>query len=368
MPGPRRLLAATAVLALVAGWPAPARADDVRDRQWWLEPLRVAEAHRISRGAGVVVAVIDSGVGADHPDLAGAVLDGTDTVRAGGKGNADTEGHGTAMAGLIAARGRSGERGLLGIAPAARILPIRPSGDTYFVADGIAWATAHGAQVLSMSFGVQDSEELRAAVAAARAADIVLVASAGNTGDRDNAVEFPGGYDGVLAVGAVDRRGRVAPFSQHGPQVDLVAPGVEMYTAGLAGTYRKGFGTSNSAAVVAGAAALVRARYPELTADQVAERLTATAADRGPAGRDDKYGHGALDLVAALTEPPPRPSSTGAAAAATGAAAATAGAVRAGPGAAEDGGVPPWMFVGGGLVLLLAALGVLAGRARRGSV
>jgi type VII secretion-associated serine protease mycosin len=360
-----RLAAAGAALALVAGWAAPARADEVRDRQWYLKPLKVAEAHRISRGAGVVVGVIDTGVGADHPDLRGAVLAGTNTVRENGRGDADTEGHGTAMAALIAGRGRSGERGLLGIAPAARILPIRPSDDTYFVADGITWAMRHGADVLSMSFAVQDSEELQAAVDAARRADIVLVASAGNTGDRGNAVEYPGAYPGVLAVGAVDRRGRVARFSQHGPQVDIVAPGVDMYTAGLAGTYRLGWGSSNSAAIVAGAAALVRARYPELSAEQVVDRLTATAADRGDPGRDDHYGHGALDLVAALTAPQPVPSSAGPLAAVpVGPAPAAARSAGTGPG----GGVPPWVVVGVGAALLVAALGVVVHRFRRGSV
>ncbi len=367
-----RLLAAVAALAVVFGWPAPAHADEVRDRQWYLKSLRVADAQRITRGDGVVVAVIDSGVAADHPDLRGAVLAGTNTVRQNGKGNADTEGHGTAMAALIAARGRSGGRGLLGIAPAARILPIRPSDDTYFVADGIRWAVRHGAKVLSMSFAVQNSEELRAAIGEAVEADVVLVASAGNSGDKGNAVEYPGGYPEVLSVGAADRRGRVARFSQHGPQVDIVAPGVDMYTAGLAGTYREGWGSSNSAAIVAGAAALVRARFPELTARQVVERLTGTAVDRGDKGRDDYYGHGELALVAALTAPQPSPAATTTPPAATTTPPAAAAPAQEPASATRDGGgVPPFVIVGAGVALLAVAIGAVFAavrRSRRGSV
>jgi type VII secretion-associated serine protease mycosin len=348
----RQVPACVAALALVLASAGPARADATRDRQWYLEALKVAEAQRITKGAGVIVAVLDTGVEAGHPDLKGAVLPGINTVREGAKGNADTEGHGTAMAGIIAARGRSGERGLIGIAPAAKILPIRPADDPIFAADGLRYAAANGAKVINMSFGIGSSDRLREAVQVALDADLVLVASAGNTGDTgDNVdnVDYPGGYPQVLTVGAIDRDGRVAKFSQHGPQVDIVAPGTGMYTAGLGDTYREGFGTSNAAAVVSGAAALIRARYPELTAAQVVERLTSTARDRGDPGRDDYYGHGELDLIGALTAPPPTAS---AAPRLTDAPAA----VSVVSGGDEDRGIPPLVFVGIGLVLLVVAL------------
>lgn len=352
------MLACGATLALVLASATPARADDTRDRQWYLKDLKVAEAQRITKGAGVLVAVLDTGVEAGHPDLKGAVLPGINTVRDGAKGNADTEGHGTGMAGIIAARGRSGERGLIGIAPAAKILPIRPADDPIFAADGLRYAAANGAKVINMSFGVSNSDRLREAVQVALAADMVLVASAGNTGDTDNKVGYPGGYPQVLTVGATDRDGKVAKYSQHGPQVDIVAPGTGMYQAGLDDTYREGFGTSNSAAVVSGAAALVRAKYPDLTAAQVVERLTSTAVDRGDPGRDDYYGYGQLDLIAALSAPAPAPSTVPPV---TDAPAAAPTATSAD----EDSGVPPLVFVGIGLVLLVVALLAVLAAVRR---
>ncbi len=354
----RQMLAGVAALAIVLTSALPARADAPRNRQWYLKALKVAEAQRITKGAGVVVAVLDTGVEAGHPDLKGAVLPGINTVREGAKGNADTEGHGTGMAGIIAARGRGGERGLIGIAPAARILPIRPADDPIFAADGLRYAAANGAKVINMSFGVGSSDRLREAVQVALAADMVLVASAGNTGDTDNNVDYPGGYPQVLTVGATDRTGKIAKFSQHGPQVDIVAPGTDIYTAGLGGAYREGFGTSNAAAVVSGAAALIRAEYPDLTAAQVVERLTSTAVDRGDPGRDDYYGYGELDLIAALTAPAPAQS----------AAPRVTDAAAAAPTARDRdaaGGVPPLALAGIGLVLLVIALPAVRAAVRR---
>ncbi|WP_285684368.1 S8 family serine peptidase [Actinoplanes sp. NBRC 103695] len=337
-----------AAVALVAPAPAPARADSVRDKLWYLDSLDVAAAQRISKGSDVVVAVLDTGVDAKHPDLKGAVLAGNNTTRPGATGNADTEGHGTGMAGIIAARGR-GDRGVVGIAPAAKILPIRPADDPYFAADGIRWAVRHGAKVINMSFGLPDSETLHSAIREASDAGVVLVSSVGNTGDKDNKPDYPGAYPEVIGVGAVGRDGKVAKFSQHGPQVDLVAPGVDIEQAGLYGTYRNGFGSSNSAAVVSGAAALILAEFPDLTPQQVADRLSSTAKDKGDKGRDDYYGHGELDLVKALTAPQPSSSS----------APPTAGAPAAAPPTSasdSDGGIPPLVFIGAGLLLLLLAV------------
>jgi type VII secretion-associated serine protease mycosin len=338
--------------------PAPASADATRDKQWWLGTLDVAAAQRISKGAGVVVAVLDTGVDAKHPDLKGAVLDGTNTTRPGAKGNADTEGHGTGMAGIIAARGR-GDRGVVGIAPGARILPIRPADDPYFAADGIRWAVRHGAKVINMSFGLPDSETLHSAIREASDAGVVLVSSVGNTAGKGNAPDYPGAYPEVIGVGAIDRTGKVAGFSQHGPQVDLVAPGVDIEQAGLYGSYRNGFGSSNSAAVVSGAAALILAEHPGSTPQQVLARLTSTARDLGDKGRDDYYGHGEVDLVKALNAASPAASSAPPAPQAPAAARPVAGSES------DDGGIPPLVFIGAGLLLLLVAVFAIVMAVRR---
>jgi type VII secretion-associated serine protease mycosin len=286
--------------------PVPAHADATRDRQWHLRFLRVAEAHRYSQGQGITVAVIDSGVDASHPDLRRNVMAGADYLPGGGgDGRQDTDGHGTGMAGLIAAHGRGGS-GALGIAPRARVLPIRSvvrdarNSAPSAVVDGIDYAIDHGAKVINISLSLGRSQEIRDAVERARAADIVIVAAAGNT-NRETFVPYPGGVEGVLTVGATDRNGNHASISVSGPEVDLAAPGVGITFTNKGGGYRTGTGTSESTAIVAGAAALVRSRYPDMPADEVIHRLTATATDKGPPGRDEQYGYGVLNLVAALT-------------------------------------------------------------------
>ncbi|WP_203769579.1 S8 family serine peptidase, partial [Actinoplanes nipponensis] len=358
----RGLPAALAALAVVLGSAVPAQADRARDKQWFWKPLGVEQAQRISQGAGVVVAVLDSGVDARHQDLRGAVGAGRQVVQNKPAGNLDTVGHGTGMAGIIAGRGHGDGAGVLGIAPRAEIMPITPANDAYFVGQGIRWAAGHGAKVIVLAFAIDDGENLRAAVSEAAAADVVLVGTSGNSGDKGNEPEYPGAYPQVLTVGAVDRRNKVAAFSTHGPQVDLVAPGVDIPAPAPGNEYVTGTGTSAAAAIVAGAAALIRARHPELRAADVVQRLTGTAIDRGDRGRDDYYGFGQLDLLAALndrtTVQPSTPQVT-----------APAPAPVAVPADDDGGGVPPLVFVAAGVVLLLgAAVGaVLVARSRRGA-
>jgi subtilisin family serine protease len=189
---------------------------------------------------------------------------------------------------------------------------------------------------------------------------VVLVGAAGNTGDKGNAAEYPVSYPEVLGVGAIDRKGKVLPFSQHGPQVDLVAPRVDMPTAGLGSQYRTGYGTSDAAAVVSGAAALIRAKHPDLSAPQVVQILTSTATDKGDKGRDDYYGNGELDLVKALTAPAPRPSPS---------VPQVTDAPAAAPALPSDddsgGGIPPLAIVAVGVVLLAGAVLIAIIAARR---
>jgi membrane-anchored mycosin MYCP len=317
----RRRLAAWTVAAVVgavgAGVPGlatPAWAEPVRSLQWHLATLKIDEVHKLSTGAGVVVAVLDTGVQSTHPDLAGRVLDGVHVSDAGtaddDKGLVDGTNHGTAVAGLIAAKG-GGPDHALGIAPDARILPVTVHLGDFGPTDapaGIRWAVDHGAKVINLSIGGQHTnDEYDAAVRYALDHDVVVVAAAGNVKNGDAGVQVPGRLPGVLAVTAVDRTGTFWSGSAHGPQVGLAAPGVDIeslanhFSDGKPGGYIHASGTSGAAPMVAGAAALVRSRYPALKAPDVVNRLIRTADDAGPAGRDDEYGFGRLDILRALT-------------------------------------------------------------------
>ncbi|GAA1648674.1 S8 family serine peptidase [Catellatospora bangladeshensis] len=274
--------------------------DDVSDGQWFHSFLSTDKANKITDGAGVTVAVIDSGVDASHPDLRGSVRPGIDLAEGGhGDGRTDEDGHGTAMAGLIAAHGR-----VRGIAPGAAIVPVKVSPHRQMTAadivEGIQWAISQKVDVISISLADDfDDPALRQAVAQALKSDIVVVAGAGNK--PDPTVGFPAAIPGVVAVGGVDRQGDHAKISVTGAAIVVCAPSDEITSTGLQHLWRKATGTSDSTAIVAGAAALVRARYPDLSAAEVVHRITATAIDKGPAGRDPQYGYGVLDIVAALT-------------------------------------------------------------------
>ncbi|WP_435820518.1 type VII secretion-associated serine protease mycosin [Micromonospora purpureochromogenes] len=280
----------------------PQGADRVRGDQWHLRYLRVPKVQRISQGEGVVVAVPDTGV-APHADLIGNVLPGTD-ILSDGDGRQDQDSHGTGMAGLIAAHG-NGDRGALGIAPKAKILPVRvkrinEQGNSDDLAAGIEYSVAQGAEVISISSVSGPDLRLQQAIETALRANIIVVAGAGNR-PREREVGFPAAYPSVIAVGGTDRNGNQATVSVAGPEIDVVAPAVDIYSTSIDGKYRKGTGTSDATAIVAGAAALIRSKYPHLPAQEVAHRLTATAVDKGPPGRDDEYGYGVINLVAALT-------------------------------------------------------------------
>jgi type VII secretion-associated serine protease mycosin len=296
----------------------PASADDVRDAEWQLTFLDIARVHQINQGDGVTVAVVDTGVDGNHPDLAGNVLQGTSVISGdAGNGWAAELDHGTAMAGLIAAHGHD-NAGILGIAPKAKILPFRVGTDarlesTGAVATAIETAAQDGVRVISLSLGsLGGSPALQLAVEHARKADVVVVAAMGNL-PKDVRVGCPACYDGVVAVGGVDRNGNHAPTSVTGPQMVVSAPGVDVASTGAHGTYRLGVGTSDATAITAGVVALIRARYPTMSAVDVVHRLTATATDKGPTGRDDQYGYGIVNPYAALTAdiPATSPSATG---------------------------------------------------------
>ncbi len=212
------------------------------------------------------------------------------------------------MAALIAGHGHgpAGSDGILGVAPAANILPCRTQSSTFDLApsrlaNGVRWAANHGASVISISLGIGiDDDAVAQAVRYAESKDIVIVAAIGNTSDFRSAA-FPAAYPGVIAAAGTDEHGNHAAISVTGPEVVLAAPATNIYSDGINHTYITGSGTSNSTAIIAGAAALVRSRFPKLSAVEVIHRLTATAIDKGPKGRDDEYGYGELNIVAALT-------------------------------------------------------------------
>ncbi|WP_409364962.1 type VII secretion-associated serine protease mycosin [Catellatospora methionotrophica] len=278
------------------------------DDQWQLATLKADRAWQLADGAGVTVAVVDSGVG-EHPDLNGQVLSGLDLVDNSGNGRDDPVGHGTTVAALIAGRSDDG-RGVVGLAPKAKILPVRvldkdnKYDDSRVVAEGVRWAVDHDAKVINLSLGGGSaSEALAEAIDYAFDKDVVVVACVGNvsTGGPTE-IWYPAREPGVLAVTAI------APGTQHqlwqgsltGAQAVLAAPGTDLVGA-RPGGYWKVQGTSFAAPLVSATAALVRSRWPDMPAADVVQRLIKTAQDLGPAGRDDSFGYGLVDPVAALT-------------------------------------------------------------------
>jgi type VII secretion-associated serine protease mycosin len=291
---------------------APQPATPAADEPLWAQQHQdLDRLSGIADGAGVLVAVIDSGVEATHPQLAGAVVPGVDLLDTAGDGRVDCVGHGTAVASIIAGRSRHGTA-FRGVAPAASIFPVRVSErldeDTggrsaplAEVASAVRRAAERGARVINLSLTTdRDNEALRDAVRYALAHDIVVVAAAGNRHDSGNPLPFPAAYDGVLGVGAVQQGGARVRTSQTGPHVDLAAPGGDVTAAAHGGGYARYTGTSFAAAFVAGAAALVRQYYPTMTADEVAHRLLATADGLDPA-RTSGFGAGLVNPYRAVT-------------------------------------------------------------------
>ncbi|MER7459927.1 S8 family serine peptidase [Micromonospora sp. NPDC126480] len=314
--------AAAAVVALVAAAgpvvvPAPVQAaDTVRGLQWYLDTLRIPQVHKITKGRGVVVAVVDSGVDTTVPELRGQVLPGKGIgsgVAPDGRRDVDQEkGHGTAMSGLIAGRG-GGQMRHLGIAPEARILPValQRGYRSEHIAEGIRWAADNGADVINLSLG-SDGPPSKAetdAVRYALAKDVVLVGSVGNRKQGVRDVVSPARIPGVIAVTGLSKRGSAFAESVHGPEAVLAAPMEDIISPAPRSVSRNGYaissGTSDSAAIVSGVVALLRSRYPDLDAANVVNRIIRTARDQGPAGRDSQYGFGSVDPLAALTRSVP---------------------------------------------------------------
>ncbi|AZQ37351.1 type VII secretion-associated serine protease mycosin [Streptomyces cyaneochromogenes] len=316
--GAKRVWSTTGVVALTGALlltSAPtASADYVRDQQWVLDAYKMDATWALTQGEGVTVAVVDSGVDGSHPDLTGQVLQGKDFT-GGGNAQEDVAGHGTGMASLIAGHGHGAgnNAGMVGLAPKAKILPLRVlqkknddfEDDTW--AEAVRYAVDNGAKVINLSLGDSVGGTLtsgREAIAYAQARDVVVVAGAGNEGGFT--VAEPAALPGVVSVGAVDDEGNLWDKSNTGEGLTLVAPGVEIVYANTnrSDGYGLSSGTSDATAYVSATAALVRAKYPDLTAGQVINRLIKSASflhHKGLKAPDREYGYGIIRPNKALT-------------------------------------------------------------------
>jgi subtilisin family serine protease len=266
--------------------------------QYALAKLRLPQAHALAKGDKVPVAVIDSGIDANHPELAGAIAESYDTLTA----PMAPHKHGTAIAGLIAAHGK-----LMGAAPGAPILAIRAfdgtgasvEGTTFNILKGLDWAAAHGARVINMSFAGPSDPAIHRSLAAAHKKGIVLVAAAGNAGPKSPPL-YPAADPNVIAVTATDAEDKLFPQSNRGRYIAVAAPGAQILVAIPDGGYEVASGTSYSAAEVSGIVALMLERNRDLPPDKVRDILLATAKDLGPKGRDILFGAGLADAYGAL--------------------------------------------------------------------
>jgi subtilisin family serine protease len=267
--------------------------------QYGLAKLRLPQAHALAKGDNVLVAVIDSAVDGNHPELAGSIAGTFDALSA----PATPHQHGTAIASLIAAHGR-----LMGSAPDAKILAVRAfdpkdtgaEGTTFNILKSLDWAAAQGARVINMSFAGPDDPAIHRSLEAARKKGIVLVAAAGNAGAKSPPL-YPAADPNVIAVSATDADDNLFEQSNRGRYITVAAPGAQILVAVPDKGYEMSSGTSYSAAEVSGIIALMLQRKPDLTPDKVKAILRATAKDLGPKGPDAMFGAGLADAYGAIT-------------------------------------------------------------------
>ncbi len=346
------LLAAPATAGLLTHAAPSARsgsagqADKIRKSEWWLSSMHVTSVWPSSRGSGVTVALLSTGVLTSHPDLIDSVTTGPDYTSSGETSASNTWGiEGTSAASIIAGHGDNigDAAGIIGVAPAAKILSVRVAFDAAdglnesatavgrlpdAIAQGIRYAVAQGAKVIDLpldpstlasdgaatgglSAAAGGSAAERSAVSYAVSKGVVLVAPAGDNGDDGNTSTFPASYPGVIAAGAVDQHGALAIFSTREPYVALTAPGSGVTAASRPSGYRNMSTTDAASAMVAGITALIRSRYPGLTSSQVRQALITGSARSAAAGTQAGTGAGTVDALkamqaaAAIASPPP---------------------------------------------------------------
>ncbi|MFE4545251.1 S8 family serine peptidase [Arthrobacter sp. NPDC056727] len=332
------VLAGGIAASAVATAPA-AQADSWRDKEYWLKEAGITKAWEVSKGANVKVAVIDSGVDGNHPDLKGVLAGGHDVSGAGEPDGEKSIGakpeHGTLVATMLAGRGHQAAKkatasakpspsasaskampdGIMGVAPEAQILSVstwlgsaNPGGksDQDQIPEAVRWAVDNGAKVINISLGSTSPEwpqSWDAAFLYAEQKDVVIVAAAGNRVGGNVQVGAPATIPGVLTVAGLDKNGQASTdSSSQGISIGVAAP-AEKLAGGLpGGSYAEWAGTSGATPIVSGVAALIRSKWPEMSAKQVINRIVSTAKDEGAPGKDPLYGFGVLNAEAALKD------------------------------------------------------------------
>lgn len=304
-----------AVAAPVAHGRVAVSSDLVRSKEYWLDSYGIRTAWNTTRGAGVTIAVIDTGIDGSVAELRGAVVGGTDFSGQGSANgerpvSSDSE-HGTMVASLAAGRGTGANAGVIGAAPEASLLSIsvgfgeRATDSDQQIADAVTWAVDHGAKVINMSLTrntLNWPPSWDTAFLYAAKHDVVVIAAAGNRGSGTEEVGAPATMPGVLAVGGVNASGVASTqASAQGITIGVSAPSENLVGVIPGGGYVLWDGTSGATPIVAGIVALVRAAHPELNAANVIQRVLATAHDKGAPGPDDLYGYGLVDAAAAVT-------------------------------------------------------------------
>jgi subtilisin len=269
---------------------------------WGVSLVQAPQMWSMTKGEGVKVAVLDTGIDASHPDLAANFVKGKNFTTSNSSDYHDRQGHGTHCAGVIA--GCDNMVGIVGVAPRAqlyigKVLGDNGSGSLQAIVNGIDWAIAEKVDIISMSLGCSEDpgEAFHDAFRRARAAGIVIIAASGN---ENTSVGWPAAYEECIAVGAVDNTFGRASFSNFGQELDVAAPGVDILSTYPVGRYAKLSGTSMATPMVAGVAALMQAFCRNMgvvaTPDKIVQMITERSVDMGQAGDDDMFGNGLINV------------------------------------------------------------------------
>jgi type VII secretion-associated serine protease mycosin len=316
------VVAASVILAPLPSQAAPTeRSDKVRDSEYWLDSYGIRSAWSTTRGAGITIAVIDTGVDGTAPELVGAVVAGGDFSGLGSSNGqtpvgADGSEHGTMVASLAAGRGTGGNNGVIGSAPEASIMPLSigfgagATDSDAQIAKAVRYAVDHGAKVINMSLTRNTLEWPQSwddAFLYAMQHNVVVVAAAGNRGSGTTEVGAPATMPGVLTVAGADSAGTASfDASAQGITIGVTAPSEKLVAVVPGGQHVLWNGTSGAAPIVSGVVALVMAAHPELDANNVINRIVSTARDAGAPGVDPIYGFGLINAAAAVTKSVPR--------------------------------------------------------------